>query len=253
MRLIVGLGNPGARYARNRHNIGFLAVDEIHRAHPGFGPWRNRFQAEVSEGTLGGEKVLLVKPQTFMNESGRSVGEALRFYKGEPADVLVIYDELDLPPARFRMKAGGGHGGHNGLRSITAHIGDAYRRLRLGIGHPGDKSRVTGHVLGDFAKVDDEWLEPLLSGIADHAALLAAGQDNQFANKLTLQLQPEKAQRPDKPKKPAGTPGPARPAAGAKGQSHIRQARPQQAPRMPSKGPMADMLRKLLGNDDGKA
>ena len=252
MRLIVGLGNPGARYARNRHNIGFLAVDEIHRAHPGFGPWRNRFQAEVSEGTLGGEKVLLVKPQTFMNESGRSVGEALRFYKGEPADVVVIYDELDLPPARFRMKAGGGHGGHNGLRSITAHIGDAYRRLRLGIGHPGDKSRVTGHVLGDFAKVDDEWLEPLLSGIADHAALLAAGQDNQFANKLTLQLQPEKAQRPDKPKKPAGAAGPVRPAAGAKGQSHIRQARPQKAPQMPSKGPMADMLRKLLGTDDGK-
>lgn len=252
MRLIVGLGNPGARYARNRHNIGFLAVDAIHRAHPGFGPWRNRFQAEVSEGMLGGEKVLLVKPQTYMNESGRSVGEALRFYKSEPADVLVIYDELDLPPARFRMKTGGGHGGHNGLRSITAHIGDAYRRLRLGIGHPGDKSRVTAHVLGDFAKVDDEWLDPMLSGIADHAALLAAGQDNQFANKLTLQLQPEKAQRADKPKKPDGPAASPRAAKGNRGQSHIRQARPGKTPPMPSSGPMADMLRKLLGSDDSK-
>lgn len=259
MRLIVGLGNPGAKYARNRHNIGFLAVDAIHGRHSGFGPWRNRFQAEVSEGVLGGEKVLLMKPQTYMNESGRSVGEAARFFKIAPGDILVVYDELDLPPARFRMKAGGGHGGHNGLRSITAHIGDAYRRLRLGIGHPGDKSRVTGHVLGDFAKVDDEWLEPMLAAIADHAALLATGQDNQFANKLTLTLAPEKAQRAEKPSRPEkgpasgrqdAVPAPSRPA--AKGQSHIRQARQQKAPSLPASGPMADMLKKLLGGKDGK-
>lgn len=261
MRFLVGLGNPGARYARNRHNVGFMAVDEIHRAHPAFGPWRNRFQAEVSEGSLGGEKVLLVKPQTYMNESGRSVGEALRFYKGEPADIVVLYDELDLPPARFRMKTGGGHGGHNGLRSITAHIGDGYRRLRLGIGHPGDKARVTGHVLGDFAKVDEDWLAPLLAGIARHAGLLAAGQDAQFANKLTLELDPGKGRRQadggkERDAEPQQTEAPRvakaqaeapREQAPARGQSHIRQARQAKPPALPTSGPMADMLNKLFG------
>ncbi|NBN76895.1 aminoacyl-tRNA hydrolase [Microvirga tunisiensis] len=273
MQIIVGLGNPGGQYARNRHNIGFMAVDEIHRRNPGFSPWRARFQGEASEGTLAGEKVMLLKPMTYMNESGRSVGEAMRFYKLEPKDILVLYDELDLPPAKFRMKSGGGHGGHNGLRSITAHVGDAYRRLRLGIGHPGDKKLVSNYVLGDFAKVDQEWLEPMLTAIADYAGMLARGEDSQFANKLTLVLEPEKARRPDKTAKAEKAPrpekaensaaGPAGDTAAApdpvpqavrsapKGQSHIRQARQPKGPQMPTSGPMAEMLKKLLGKGDG--
>ncbi|WP_417686481.1 aminoacyl-tRNA hydrolase [Roseibium sp.] len=253
MKLIVGLGNPGSKYKRNRHNIGFMAVDEIHRRHSGFTPWKARFQGQTSEGRLGSEKVLLLKPSTYMNESGRSVGEAMRFFKIEPQDVVVIYDELDLPPAKFRMKTGGGHGGHNGLRSISTHIGQDYRRLRLGIGHPGDKKLVSNYVLGDFAKADADWLEPLLTQIADTCDLLAEGKDSQFANKMTLALEPEKARRnskadaSDKPVVAASRP------AKAKGQSHIRQARQGRTPQLPSSGPMADMLKKLLGgknNDD---
>ncbi|MFD1696334.1 aminoacyl-tRNA hydrolase [Roseibium aestuarii] len=253
MKLIVGLGNPGAKYEHNRHNIGFMAVDEIHRRHSDFAPWRLRFQGQVSEGRVGSSKVLLLKPATFMNDSGRSVGEAIRFYKLEPADVLVIYDELDLPPAKFRMKVGGGHGGHNGLRSITAHIGDAYRRLRLGIGHPGDKKLVSNYVLGDFAKVDREWLEPLLREIADNADLLAEGQDSQFSNKLTLALNPEKARRgkaeTDSNTVSASPKAQPQTQAKPKAQSHIRQARQGHKPELPSSGPMADMLKKLLGKD----
>lgn len=244
MKLIVGLGNPGAKYAGNRHNIGFMAVDEIHRRHSGFQPWRARFQGQVSEGRLGSEKVLLLKPSTYMNESGRSIGEAMRFYKVEPEDIVVLYDELDLPPARFRMKKSGGHGGHNGLRSLTAHIGADYRRLRLGIGHPGDKKLVSNYVLGDFSKADKDWLDPLLTNIADHAGLLAEGKDSQFANKLTLALEPDKARRAekgDKPKSDDTKSGKTR------GQSHIRQARQQKTPDIPKSGPMADMLKKLLG------
>lgn len=244
MKLIVGLGNPGSKYQGNRHNIGFMAVDEIHRHHSGFQPWRARFQGQVSEGRIGSEKVLLLKPSTYMNESGRSVGEAMRFYKIEPEDVVVLYDELDLPPAKFRMKKGGGHGGHNGLRSMTAHIGADYRRLRLGIGHPGDKKLVSNYVLGDFAKSDRDWLEPLLDEIARHADLLAEGKDSQFANKLTLALEPEKAQRKEK-KSEAGKPGSK--TTGPKGQSHIRQARQAKPVNVPKSGPMADMLKKLLG------
>ncbi|MTI19018.1 aminoacyl-tRNA hydrolase [Rhodobacteraceae bacterium RKSG542] len=198
MKLFVGLGNPGPKYEKNRHNIGFMAADEIHRRHGSFAPWRARFQAHVSEGTLAGEKVLLMKPQTYMNESGRSVGEAMRFYKLTPADVVVLYDELDLPPGKFRMKAEGGHGGHNGLRSITAHITDKYRRVRLGIGHPGHKDRVHQWVLGDFAKADSEWLDQLLEAIADNAPLLAEDKDSQFANKVTLATRPEGQDKPYK-------------------------------------------------------
>lgn len=250
MRLIVGLGNPGTKYERNRHNIGYMAVDEIHRCHSSFAPWRARFQALVSEGRIGSEKVLLVKPTTYMNESGRAVGEAMRFYKLAPQDIVVIYDELDLPPAKFRMKTGGGHGGHNGLRSITSHIGADYRRLRLGIGHPGDKKLVANYVLGDFAKADNDWLEPLLREIAANAELLAEGKDSQFANKLTLALEPEKARRGAA--KPAqSAPGTPASAAKPKGQSHIRQARQNKKPELPKSGPMADMLKKLLsGKDD---
>jgi PTH1 family peptidyl-tRNA hydrolase len=252
MKLIVGLGNPGAKYAGNRHNIGFMAVDEIHRRHSGFQPWRARFQGQVSEGRLGSEKVLLLKPSTYMNESGRAVGEAMRFFKLEPEDIVVLYDELDLPPAKFRMKKGGGHGGHNGLRSISAHIGTDYRRLRLGIGHPGDKKLVSNYVLGDFAKADRDWLEPLLTEIADQAGLLAEGKDSQFANKLTLALEPEKAQRKQKDPTDKTATAPAQKAASnkPKGQSHIRQARQAKPVNVPKSGPMADMLKKLLGGKD---
>lgn len=252
MRLIVGLGNPGAKYEKNRHNIGFMAVDEIHRQNSSFTPWKSRFQGLVSEGRLGSEKVILLKPTTYMNESGRAVGEAMRFYKSEPEDIVVIYDELDLPPAKFRMKKGGGHGGHNGLRSITAHIGEAYRRLRLGIGHPGDKKLVANYVLGDFAKSDQAWLEPLIDEIARNADLLAEAQDSQFANKMTLALEPEKAKRASKPAQAdaaAKAPSAGKKSSKPKGQSHIRQAR-QNASKPQPTGPMAAMLQKLLGQQD---
>ncbi|OLP59400.1 aminoacyl-tRNA hydrolase [Xaviernesmea oryzae] len=239
MRILAGLGNPGAQYAGHRHNIGFMALDAIHRRH-GFSPWSKKFKGEIAEGTLGGEKVLLIKPQTFMNLSGESVGEALRFYKLAPADLTVIYDELDLAPGRARIKVGGGHGGHNGIKSIDAHCGTDYRRLRLGIGHPGSKERVNGHVLGDFAKADRSWLEPLLDALADHADLLIRGEDSQFLNKLALAVgaQAEPEEKPAKPKKPGG-------------QSHIRQARPGQMPKaLPETGPMAEMLKKMFGPGD---
>lgn len=188
MRLFVGLGNPGAKYARNRHNIGFMAVDEIARRH-GFSPWRRRFQGETSEGTLGTERVFLLKPMTYMNESGRSVQEAAGFFKILPADVTVFHDEIELPPGKVRVKIGGGIAGHNGLRSISAHIGNDYRRIRLGIGHPGVKELVHGHVLSDFAKADNEWVATLCDAVAEHAALIAEGTDATFANRVHLAMQ----------------------------------------------------------------
>ncbi|VIO68940.1 Peptidyl-tRNA hydrolase [Bradyrhizobium ivorense] len=188
MRLFVGLGNPGARYASNRHNIGFLAVDEIARRH-GFAPWRRRFQGETSEGVLDHEKVVLLKPTTYMNESGRAVQEAANFFKLAPADITVFQDELELPPGKVRVKIGGGIAGHNGLRSISAHIGNEYRRVRLGIGHPGVKELVHSHVLSDFAKSDRAWVEALCEAVADNAALLAKGHNASFANKVHLTMQ----------------------------------------------------------------
>lgn len=192
MQLFVGLGNPGAKHARNRHNIGFMALDTIAAEH-GFGPWRSKFQAEIAEGRIGSSKILLVKPQTFMNESGRAVGEAVRFFRSDPTDVLVFHDELDLQPGKVRVKQGGGHAGHNGLRSLHAHIGAAYRRVRLGIGHPGDKSRVSGYVLHDFAVADKEWLKPLLDAIAREARFLADGDAPGFQNALGLRLAPPRS------------------------------------------------------------
>lgn len=188
MRLFVGLGNPGAKYARNRHNIGFMAVDEIARRH-GFAPWRRRFQGETSEGTLGLERVILLKPTTYMNESGRSVQEAASFFKIAPGDVTVFHDELELPPGKVRVKIGGGIAGHNGLRSISAHIGNDYRRVRLGIGHPGVKEMVHGHVLSDFAKADNDWVATLCEAVAEHAGLVAKGTDATFANRVHLAMQ----------------------------------------------------------------
>jgi peptidyl-tRNA hydrolase, PTH1 family len=188
MLLFVGLGNPGAKFARNRHNIGFMAVDEIARRH-GFAPWRRRFQGETSEGTLDSERVILLKPTTYMNESGRSVQEAASFFKIDAGDVTVFQDELELQPAKLRVKVGGGIAGHNGLRSISAHIGNDYRRVRLGIGHPGVKELVHGHVLSDFAKADMPWVEALCEAVADNAGLLTGKRDSTFANKVHLALQ----------------------------------------------------------------
>lgn len=204
MKLIVGLGNPGAKYARHRHNIGYMAVDRIAADH-GFGPWKPRFQGLTSEGRLGSEKVLLLKPETFMNLSGQSVGEAMRFYKLEPADITVLHDELDLAPGKARVKQGGGHAGHNGLRSIHGHIGDSYGRVRLGIGHPGRKELVSGYVLHDFAKADADWLDDLLRGVSDGAPHLAAGDGGKFMNAVALRTAPPRSSTSAKAKPPVAT------------------------------------------------
>ena len=197
MHLLVGLGNPGPKYAGNRHNIGFMAVDETVRRH-GFSPWRKRFQSEVSEGSFGGEKVLVLKPMTYMNESGRAVGEAMRFYDIDPAQVIVLYDELDLEPGKVRVKFGGGAAGHNGIRSMIAHCGPHFQRVRLGIGHPGDKALVHPHVLSDFAKADRVWLEPLIEAVAENIPLLVHGEDGSFQNKVHLALNPAPEKRDPK-------------------------------------------------------
>ncbi len=194
MRLFVGLGNPGAKYARNRHNIGFMAVDRIAGDH-GFGPWRAKFQGAVSEGRLGTEKVVLLKPETFMNLSGQSVGEALRFYKLDPADVTVFHDEIDLAPGKLKAKTGGGHAGHNGLRSLHAHIGEGYGRVRMGVGHPGHKDAVPHYVLKDFPKADEAWLDDMLRGVSDGAAALAEGDTGRFMNAVALRLNPPRSSK----------------------------------------------------------
>jgi len=188
MLLFVGLGNPGTKYARNRHNVGFLAVDAIARRH-GFAPWRRRFQGETAEGVLGSARVILLKPATFMNDSGRAVQEAANFFKLAASNITVFQDELELQPAKVRIKVGGGIAGHNGLRSITSHIGNDYRRVRLGIGHPGVKELVHGYVLADFFKEEGPWVAALCEAVADNAALLAAGQDASFQNKVHLAMQ----------------------------------------------------------------
>src|SRR6476469_1509038 len=179
MKLFVGLGNPGADYARHRHNVGFLAVERIAEQH-GLGPWKKRFHGLSCEGVIGGRKVALLMPQTYMNESGRSVGEAMRYLKIAPEDVIVFHDELDLAPAKIKVKTGGGNAGHNGLRSISAHIGNEYARVRIGIGHPGSKELVHGYVLHDFAKADAAWLESLLDAVAAASGKLAAGDAARF-------------------------------------------------------------------------
>ena len=189
MILIVGLGNPGQKYEKNRHNVGFMAVDRIAADH-GFGPWRARFQGEVAEGRLGDLRVTLLRPGTFMNLSGQSVGEAMRYLKLSPDAVIVLHDELDLAPGKVRLKTGGGHAGHNGLRSIHQHIGEEYRRLRIGIGHPGHKDRVAGYVLSDFAKADQDWLDDLMRGLSDGAPALAAGDSARFLNAVALRTAP---------------------------------------------------------------
>jgi PTH1 family peptidyl-tRNA hydrolase len=187
MLLFVGLGNPGARYAQNRHNVGFMVVDEIARRHS-IGPWRRRFQGVAAEGPIAGERVLLLKPETYMNDSGRAVAEAAHFYKVPVGDIVVAHDEIELPPGKVRVKVGGGIAGHNGLRSISAHVGNDYRRVRIGVGHPGVKELVHPHVLSDFAKSERAWVEALCEIIADNAALLVKGQDASFQNKVHLAM-----------------------------------------------------------------
>lgn len=210
MKIFTGLGNPGDKYARTRHNIGFMAVDRIAADH-GFTPWRAKFQGLVCDGRLGGERVWLLKPQTFMNLSGQSVGEALRFHKLTPADLCVFHDELDLAPGKCRLKQGGGHAGHNGLRSIHAHCGPDYQRVRMGIGHPGHKDRVSGYVLHDFARGDADWLEDLLRGVSDGAPALAQGEGPKFLNAVALRVAPPRpatGTRPPPEPQPAPDPAP---------------------------------------------
>jgi PTH1 family peptidyl-tRNA hydrolase len=187
MLLFVGLGNPGARYAGNRHNIGFIVLDALARAHRA-GPWRKRFQGDATEVVIGDERIILLKPDTFMNESGRAVNEAMRFYKIDLKDVFVFHDELDLAAAKVRVKLGGGNAGHNGLRSITAHCGNEYHRIRLGIGHPGHKDAVHGFVLSDFSRAERDWVDDLCGAMADAAILLAHHEDASFLNKVHLAM-----------------------------------------------------------------
>ncbi|WP_400086434.1 aminoacyl-tRNA hydrolase [Yoonia sp. R78084] len=205
MKLLVGLGNPGAKYAQNRHNIGFMAMDRIAADH-GFSSWRSKFQGQTCEGRIGSEKVTLLKPETFMNLSGQSVGEAMRYLKLAPDDIIVFHDELDLAPGKVRLKTGGGHAGHNGLRSIHGHIGPDYDRVRMGIGHPGHKDAVAGYVLRDFPKSDAEWLDDELRGISDGIADLIAGDGGKFLNAVALRVAPPRSSK-STPK--AAKPGPA--------------------------------------------
>ena len=244
MKLLAGLGNPGAQYEGNRHNIGFMALDAIARAH-GITQFRSKHGGLLAEGNIGGEKVILLKPQTFMNRSGDSVQQVAQFYKIAPSDVIVLYDELDLAAGKVRVKVGGGNGGHNGLRSIDPQIGTGYRRIRLGVGHPGHKDLVMPHVLGDFSKAEQQaWLIPLLDAIADNAGMIVKGDDNGLMNKLAIATQGDGAERNQRPE----TADPTRKKAPA--QSHIRAARPTEPQaKVPETGPMADMLKKLFGKD----
>ena len=208
MKLIVGLGNPGAKYAGHRHNIGFMCLDRIAQDHS-FGPWKSKFQGQVIEGRFGSDRVVLLKPETFMNNSGQSVIAAAQFYKLEPQDVIVLHDEIDLAPGKVRFKQGGGHAGHNGLRSIHAHLGADYGRVRLGIGHPGHKDRVAGYVLHDFAKADQDWLDDVLRGVSDGAQHLAQGDPAKFMNAVALRVSPPRSGTGDKgPKAEALKPAP---------------------------------------------
>ena len=213
MKLFVGLGNPGAKYAHNRHNIGFLALDRIARQHA-FGPWKKKFHSLCADGEIGGEKVLLLKPETFMNDSGRAVQDAARFLKIGVEDIVVFHDELDLAPAKVKVKVGGGNAGHNGLRSITAHLENDYKRVRLGIGHPGSKDAVTHYVLNDFAKSEHAWLDQLLTAVADAAPRLAKGDDARFLTDVARLMQAADDAANPKPRdskaqtKPAAVPEP---------------------------------------------
>ncbi|SNY91493.1 peptidyl-tRNA hydrolase [Cohaesibacter sp. ES.047] len=250
MYLLVGLGNPGPKYAANRHNIGFMAIDEIARQH-NFSPWRRKFQGEVCEGQIGRHKALLLKPSTYMNESGRAVAEACRFYKIAPKDVFVYHDELDLAPGKVKAKLGGGVAGHNGLRSTSAHIGNEFYRVRLGIGHPG-RERVTQWVLGDFAKVDREWLEPEMDAIAKAAPSLLEGDLGRFMSDYSQILSPpanghKKTKSADKRDRPPET------GSDAAGTTKQTKAQPGPAAQEPApKNAMAEALLRLVTSKKDK-
>jgi peptidyl-tRNA hydrolase, PTH1 family len=207
MKLFVGLGNPGAKYARHRHNVGFMALDRIVERHD-FGSWRRRFQGETAEASLGGERVVLLKPTTYMNDSGQSVGEAQRFLKIPLEDVYVFHDEIDLAPGKVKVKTGGGNAGHNGLRSISAHIGNEYQRVRIGVGHPGVKDAVAHYVLHDFAKVEYQWLDPLLDAMAAAVPFLAKGDAARFLSQVALKLRAEEPSKEPQPEKARKEPEP---------------------------------------------
>lgn len=200
MKLLVGLGNPGAKYERNRHNVGFMAVDRIAADHK-FGAFRRRFHGQVADGEIAGERVLILKPETYMNESGQAVGEATRFLKIPEEDVIVLYDEIDLAPGKLKVKSGGGNAGHNGLRSISAHIGNDYVRVRIGVGHPGRKDLVAHYVLHDFSSADREWLDPLLEAISKSAGRLATGDHARFLSEVARATANEDKQASAKPAK----------------------------------------------------
>ena len=195
MRLLVGLGNPGSDYAKNRHNIGFMAVDNIVYRHS-FAPFRSKFQGQLCEGKIAGQKVLILKPTTYMNESGKAVQAAMAFYKLPLEDIIVFHDEMDLAAGKIRMKTGGGHAGHNGIRSIQSHIGAGFQRVRLGVGHPGDKEKVVGHVLKDFSKADQQWLDKMIEAIGENVDLLIKGEDSGFMNKVSFALNPPRPKAP---------------------------------------------------------
>lgn len=198
MKLFVGLGNPGNKHARNRHNVGYMAADAIVSEY-GLGAWRQRFQGVVAEGRIGDERCLVLKPETYMNESGRSVGAAVRYLKIEPEDVIVLYDEIDLASGKLKVKTGGGNAGHNGLRSLSAHINNNYVRVRIGVGHPGQKSAVARYVLHDFSKTELQWLQPLLAAIAENAEQLASGDGAKFLSNVALRTQDDVAVKPATP------------------------------------------------------
>ncbi len=238
MKLLVGLGNPDAKYAHNRHNVGFMAVDKIAERHD-FGAWRRRFQGVTTEGSLAGKRVLLLKPATYMNDSGQSVGEAQRFLKIAPEDVYVFHDEIDLAPGKLKVKAGGGNAGHNGLRSMTAHIGNDYNRVRIGVGHPGVKEAVAHYVLHDFAKAEYQWLEPLLDAMADAARFLAQGDSARFLSHTASALRTIETAEEDEPPPPRKAP--ASRAAHPAGERMGKRA-----------GALADNLKKWLAGRGGK-
>jgi peptidyl-tRNA hydrolase, PTH1 family len=240
MKLFVGLGNPGKGYARHRHNVGFMALERIAARH-GFGPWKKRYHGLVTEGPIGGRRVMLLMPQTYMNDSGQAVGEAQRYLKIAESDVYVFHDEIDLAPGKLKIKAGGGNAGHNGLRSISAHVGNEYARVRIGVGHPGSKEAVIGYVLHDFAKADQAWLEPMLDAIAEAAGRLAAGDDARFLTDVTRRLQGAQAQaarrKGDAPVEQGAGGKPGKAAAMAAAEPQARAAPPRVADTPPEPAP----------------
>ena len=246
MKLIVGLGNPGSKHARNRHNVGFMAADAIASEH-GFGAWRQRFQGMVAEGRIGDERCIILKPGTYMNESGRSVGAAVRYLKISPEDVIVLYDEIDLAPGKLKVKTGGGNAGHNGLRSLSAHMDNDYVRVRIGVGHPGNKQAVAGYVLRDFPKSHLEWLDPLLAAIAEHMPFLVADDASRFLGSVASSTQQDDAD--DKSGQTSGQPPPDSARAGKRARKPSARSRPdgKQSAKRPSQ---ADLARKSARSAD---